>query len=106
MWHFMISELKRNDALLPCSYNGQLGSIGTPKKCLANTTIPCGGKMKQSTKRVAILDLSDGEYKIIFRNLEHFKSVLRELAVKNYQFFQLDDDGRAHPITEMTDQLF
>jgi hypothetical protein len=63
--------------------------------------LPYGGKMKQSTKRVAILDLSDGEYKIIFRNLEHFKSVLRDLELKDYQFFQLDDEGRAHPIEEM-----
>ena len=51
---------------------------------------------KQS--RFVILDICEEEQKIIFRDREHFKLAIGDLRKRRFQFFALDDQGKAHPL--------
>jgi hypothetical protein len=51
--------------------------------------------MKQ-IQRFVILDMTDGEYGIIFRDPMYFKKAVRGLIDEKYKIFQRDDSGRAH----------
>ncbi len=51
--------------------------------------------------KFCILDLSDGEYGIIFRDPVQFKKILRSLIKSEFDLFQLDDRGRAHKIKKI-----
>lgn len=54
--------------------------------------------MKRAVQRFVILDVSPGEYNILFRDPLHFKKTVRALVAENYTIFERDDQGRAHLI--------
>jgi hypothetical protein len=51
-------------------------------------------KIKAPGKFV-IINQTEGEYTITFRDREQFKQAVQELSDKNFDVFSLDDRGRA-----------
>lgn len=51
-------------------------------------------KNKASSKFV-IINQTESEYTITFRDRVHFKQAVQELSEKNFDVFSLDDRGRA-----------
>jgi len=51
-------------------------------------------KNKVSSKFV-IINKTEGEYTITFRDWDQFKQAVQELSDKNFDVFSLDDRGRA-----------
>ena len=51
-------------------------------------------KNKASSKFV-IINKSEGEFTITFRDWEHFKKAVQELSDNNFDIFSLDERGRA-----------
>jgi hypothetical protein len=45
------------------------------------------------------MDLSEGEYKLIFRDKHLLEFTLKYLKSENFTFFETDDNNQIHPVT-------
>lgn len=49
----------------------------------------------KATSKFVIINQSEGDYTITFRDREHFRQAVQELSEKQFDIFSLDDRGRA-----------
>ncbi len=55
--------------------------------------------MAAPNSKICIMDLSENEYKLIFRDKHLLEITLKFLKSENFAFFETDDNNQIHPVT-------